>query len=120
MRKVSWGEYQSMVEHLAKRIQPTIEDGKIDSLYGIPRGGLVVAVSLSHQLQIPLRDSIDDKTLVVDDIVDSGATLDLMLAKFPFEYMASLFYKDKKPQFYVAKKVEDWIMFPWEIKETTQ
>ena len=45
-------------------------------VYGIPRGGLIVAVLVSHKLGIPLitslRDMYGKKFLVVDDIVDTA------------------------------------------------
>ena len=49
------------------------------SVYGIPRGGLVVEVAISHRLGLPLKlkmEELDRDTLIVDDIADSGRTLE--------------------------------------------
>ena len=49
---------------------------KFTGVYGIPRGGLCLAVSLSHYLNIPLLELPQDNCLIVDDIYDSGKTLE--------------------------------------------
>ena len=50
---------------------------KYTSLYPIPRGGVPIAFGLSAHLRIPLVDNTNDPmTLVVDDLVDSGKTLE--------------------------------------------
>lgn len=100
---------------LAKDIKKSGE--KFDFIYGIPRGGWVVAVALSHRLGIPVaKFRVNEKVLVVDDISDSGGTLkDLRRFK-----IATIFVKDKstvKPDFYWKKiREEIWIEFPWEVK----
>ena len=56
----------------------TISFKQIKNIYAIPRGGLPLAVSLSHRLNLPIimnETEISPQTLVVDDIFDSGATL---------------------------------------------
>mgnify|MGYP001558460868 FL=1 len=71
-----------------------------NSLYGIPRGGQIVAVWLSHQLNIPIveKDGINKDTLIIDDISDSGQTLTdiykgLMYTKGLQLDTATLFYR---------------------------
>jgi xanthine phosphoribosyltransferase len=44
-------------------------------LYGIPSGGLCLAVALSKATELRLITAPEDGMVVVDDITDSGATL---------------------------------------------
>ena len=51
--------------------------------------------------------------MVVDDIADSGLTLE----KFQNRLIATLYYNEKSaviPKFWVFKKTDKWIVFPWE------
>ena len=70
---VTWNQVEEFVECVAKHI----EDNKINisGVYGIPRGGLVFAVMLSHRLHIPMLASATSDCLIVDDICDSGESL---------------------------------------------
>lgn len=152
--------YDNMVADLKRIINMiTIADWQPDLIIGLTRGGLVPAVMMSHYYNVPLvpinlslRDFKNDyesvlvelnqitpkyfngkyeNILVVDDILDSGDTLDelsriFMLldkdAKLDIKY-ATLFYNtsnEKKfvPNFYgqpIDKQIEaPWIIFPFE------
>lgn len=93
---------------------------------GVTRGGLIPAVMLSHKLDIPIiaidPDSIldtDTKTLVVDEIYDTGLTIKHLLSRNPAIDIAVIVSKDKHaPVNYVGSHIdiEDWIIFPWETK----
>jgi hypoxanthine phosphoribosyltransferase len=83
------------------------------SVMGVRRGGIALAVRLACKLGIPITNRPTLNTLIVDDIVDSGATRD----KYGMFRFASLFYKPwsiKKPNYYIHT-TEDWIVFPWEV-----
>lgn len=118
----SWQEFDEDI----KKIAQWARDRDFISIYGIPRGGLVIAVALSHQLQLPLKvkiEEVDIETLVVDDIADSGETLlafEQKIGKKPTS--ATLFYhKDTKrmPDFSLREKIE-WIVFPWETEASSK
>jgi hypoxanthine phosphoribosyltransferase len=47
LRNLSWGEY----DHLVSRIKKQLNDQSFDLIVGIARGGLPLAIQLSHQLQ---------------------------------------------------------------------
>jgi hypoxanthine phosphoribosyltransferase len=109
---MSWEEFDIAIKLLAFKIK---ESGvEISDIYGIPRGGLVIAVKLSHLLNKPVITQLGLRynTLIVDDIVDTGNTM------IRHSLTASLFYNPKsiyKPKFYVYEKTDDrWIDFPWE------
>ena len=50
---------------------------KFDGIYGIPRGGYQLALHLSHSLNLPFKEknNITKKTIIVDEICDTGKTL---------------------------------------------
>ncbi len=89
------------------------------NVYGLPRGGLPLAVKLSHLLEIPLTlDRITENTLVVDDISDTGNTLFSIKKTFPDITIITLFYhEDTKvvPSFTLREKTDKWIIYPWEV-----
>ena len=66
---VSWETIKELVRVVGKK---TIFDfPNIDSVMGLPRGGLIPAVLLSHEIGLPYVQHPGKNTLVVDDICDS-------------------------------------------------
>jgi GTP cyclohydrolase IA len=118
MRNISLAEFQIQVMKLAEKI-PT---DKYSSLYGVPSGGVPVAMELSRYTGIPLQESNffdgepDQHCLVVDDLIDSGATR----AKYPENDFAVLFCKGEPPfserETFIQQyeKADMWIHFFWE------
>jgi hypoxanthine phosphoribosyltransferase len=89
----------------------------IDSVMGLPRGGLIPAVLISHELGLPYVQHPGKNTLVVDDINDTGHTL----SKAPGAYWAVLHNKptSKFKDCIYAKEVGDqWIVYPWEREDS--
>ena len=114
-RYISWEEVETLVNILHDNI---LESGiNLIQIYGIPRGGLIPAVMLSHKMDIPITNNYFNN-LVIDDICDSGETLK------PFKSpTAVLHYKPHtsiiEPTFYACKfESDDWIVYPWENKDT--
>lgn len=134
-RYVSWNELHDLVNDIAHQIE---ESGiQFDYIVGVARGGLVPAVLLSHRLEIPLvcaeystRDNMTlnngikwlaqiDNALVVDDIADSGATIDAFKKVNEELKFATVFHKthtsSHDPDFVgEATESDDWIVFPFE------
>jgi len=115
---VSWEEYTELVLDIYTHFIGT----NISHIYGIPRGGLIPAVMLSHLFDVPLIDNLllvqnNLTTLIVDDIVDTGETI----KKFTDNNFltASLFINSTrcklKPTFYSASS-DKWVVFPYETK----
>ena len=72
--KYTWQEFDKDCLKIVEWIKS--ENLTFKNVYGPPRGGLPLAVKLSHLLNIPLSlDTIKQNTLVVDDISDTGNTL---------------------------------------------
>lgn len=91
---------------------------KFDGIYGIPAGGLVLAVYLHYRLKLPLLLAPTENSLVVDDIIDTGFTMSHYITKGNFT--AALFCKNDgrwKPNIWLREKQDKWIRFPWEGEE---
>ena len=107
----SWSEFDSCVEQIAKECKFL----EFSGIYGIPRGGLCLAVALSHKLKINLISKPIKNSLIVDDIYDSGITLngfkDIEGALFYvlFSKIDPIWWNTVN----LSKKGE-WIVFPWE------
>lgn len=109
-----------------KKIARWAKSFKFKNIFGVPRGGLVVAIRLSHLLNLPLElntGKINKKTLVVDDICDKGKTLDELKNKIKINFLSATIYFKKNnlyaPTFFCRQK-KNWVVFPWETKETSK
>jgi hypoxanthine phosphoribosyltransferase len=147
----TWNQIYDMLLHQAQKIQA--DDYKPDIIIGIARGGIVPSRILSDLLeirdlasiQIEYYDGInqtkkepilkqclgtqltDKKTLLVDDVSDSGSSL--QLAKKHLQLggakeikIATLYAKPAttiKPDYY-EKLTNNWVVFPWDAKETVR
>ncbi len=111
----TWEQFDVQVEQLADQIKNA--DCDFTGIYGIPKGGIPVAVALSRLLSLPLvvETEIDECTLIVDDLVDSGNTISRFAGT---NHVATLQIKSHSPvpDFWV-EKVDGWIVYPWEGSE---
>lgn len=120
---IPWLKYKQDIHELAGKLSKQ----RFCGIYGIPRGGLVIAVNLTHILKLrlfsaPLAQKHGDfPLLVVDDVSDTGKTLirlkkRLDARKIDF-VVATLYRKDQteyEPDFCV-RTINQWIEFPWEV-----
>ena len=117
MSYFTWSEFDKSVEHIAKKWNLL----EFSGIYGVPRGGLCLAVALSHKLKINLISEPIKNSLIVDDIYETGYTLNTFKniegAKF------FVIFSKNKPTWwnsvYISKKSE-WIVFPWEDSLNSQ
>lgn len=125
---ISYEEYGNLLEELIALIKLSGRTYKY--IYGIPKGGLPIAIHLAHNLNAELFMDLHefkshhytlrtDDFLVVDDICDTGKTLKQYRKAYGgrFDTLA-MFYKptrspDVKPVYYV-RETDKWIVFPWE------
>lgn len=145
---VTWDDIHVMSLKIARRI---IEDNyKPDAIVGVLRGGFIVARIVADVLDVedlgavevkfykgiaehaerpiitqPLTlDVRDKKVLIVDDVVDSGRTLEVVTEQVRLHgasivKSAALFTKPKSiihPDFYITMTT-NWVIFPWELGE---
>ncbi len=148
---VSWRDVEEGCLRIAEKI---VEDGeKIDLIVGVLRGGWVPARLLSDYLGVdkigvvevkfykgigdraerpvvtqPLVVEARDKTvLVVDDVADTGKTLNIVTSFLslygPRKILTATLYVKPwsivRPDYY-AFETDAWIIFPWDRAETLE
>lgn len=130
---IDWDGFEELAGDIAERYR---EEG-IELIVGLTRGGLPLAVKLSHTLNIPMKtltwqtrdgSEMDKrmlhdlanrsslKVLFVDDICDSGKTISGIRKILPFARFTVLFSK-KHMVDYCPTRIDSrlpWIVFPWE------
>lgn len=108
------------LDRLEKKILQS--NTKYENIYGIPRGGLIVAVCMSHRLKLPLitsRSLITDKTIIMDDICDTGITLNRFKEYDKYVLVTKTAGIDNCPDVKYAYGVADhiWARFWWEVDD---
>ena len=112
----TWQEFDKSVEYIANKCKNL----EFAGIYGIPRGGLCLAVALSHKLKVKLISEPINNSLIVDDVYETGFTLN-PLRKVEGAMFYVLFSK-KEPTWWNAVNIsqkKEWIIFPWENSENT-
>lgn len=131
---IKWELFDMMIADIADRYE---EEG-IKRIVGLSRGGLPIGVALSNKMGIPfiplewqtrdgkvkdvnkllmIKGCYDPKeVLFVDDICDSGLTIDQIKEYVPNSRWATLVNKIPKHIEFETLLVEDdrWVVFPWE------
>ncbi len=115
---VTWEDVTTFLNELVNHLDN--KNIKPCGVYGIPRGGLVMATLISYKMDIPLLMAPAEGCLIIDDIADSGRSLchytenDTQFNKY---FIATLFYHNRsivKPHYTKFEKIDEWIVFPWE------
>ena len=107
----TWNDFDKSVLHIANQCKSL----ELSGIYGVPRGGLCLAVALSHKLNINLISEPRKNSLIVDDVYETGITLETF--KDIEGAMFFVLFSKVKPTWwntvFISKKSE-WIVFPWE------
>jgi xanthine phosphoribosyltransferase len=142
---VTWDQFHRDSRALAWRLQGL---GPFDALVAITRGGLVPAAIVARELNIRVVESVavksydhqsqsgikvlkpitDDllqkaktggKILIVDDLVDTGATARVVREMLPGAHFATVYAKPKGREmvdtFITEVSQDTWIFFPWDL-----
>ena len=143
---VSWNDLESYCDKIYS--QMVKDDYKPDCIIGLLRGGIVPARLFSDHfnilldffaLDVKLYNGINDRMekakikafdgdvkgriLLVDDIFDSGKTMEAVLDHLNGKQVttATIFWKEtakNKPDYYAeVAKENEWIVFPFEMAE---
>ena len=107
----TWSEFDKSVEHIANECKCL----KFSGIYGVPRGGLCLAVALSHKLKINLILEPRKNSLIVDDVYETGITLNSF--KNIEGAMFFVLFSKIQPTWWNTVKIsekKEWIVFPWE------
>lgn len=147
---LSWRKLYEIIIELAGRIK--ISNYKPDMIISVLKGGLIPARILMDllsigeigfigvkfykgivkhdskpELTLPPTPSVNNKKiLVVDDVVETGRTIQLVIDEL-YRYgvrevkTLTLYVKKQSPVLpdYYYKVTDKWIVFPWELVETT-
>ena len=146
---LTWEGFGSATRELAQQIVDS--EFVPDIIIAVARGGLLPAGSLSYAMGVKLSDAVnvefytdvhetlpdpvllapmldtesisDKKVLVVDDVVDSGRTLALvleLLRGYGAECRSAVIYEkprsEVRPDF-SWNSTDEWIVFPWSAEE---
>ncbi len=143
---VSWDQLHRDSRALAWRLDGQgPDDGQWKAVVAITRGGMAPAMIVARELDIRMVDTISVKSyshqtqaepkvikapdmsvvgdgtgvLVVDDLVDTGRTLEVVKATMPKAHIATVYAKPQgRPmvQTFVTEVSQDtWIFFPWDM-----
>jgi len=119
---LTWEDIENDINTLCIKLK----DRKFQFITGLPRGGLIPAVLVSHKLDITYKSLnlskaiTEGKYLLIDDIADSGETL--IDKKYEGYVKATLHYKKHsliKPDYYAREIPNDiWLVYPWENEKS--
>ena len=142
---VSWDQFHRDARALAWRLT---DAGPFEAIVAITRGGLVAAAIVARELEVRLIETVcvvsydhqtqgelkvikgigesvarigggeGDRVLIVDDLVDTGKTAQIVRALLPKAHFASVYAKPMgRPMvdtFITEVSQDTWIYFPWD------
>ena len=142
---VSWDQLHRDARALAWRLQGEGPEDGWRAVVAITRGGMAPAMIVARELDIRAVDTISVKSydhqtqsapvvikppdtdlvgdgenvLIIDDLVDTGRTLEVVRALLPKAHVATIYAKPMGRdlvQTYVTEVSQDtWIFFPWDL-----
>ena len=143
---VSWDQLHRDARALAWRLDGQgPNDGSWKAVVAITRGGMAPAMIIARELDIRMVDTISVKSynhqtqseptvikspdtdvvgdgtgvLVIDDLVDTGKTLEVVRTHMPKAHIATIYAKPMgRPQvnsFITEISQDTWIFFPWDM-----
>jgi xanthine phosphoribosyltransferase len=143
---ISWDQIHRDSRALAWRLEKMgPQGGAWKAIVAITRGGMAPAMIIARELDIRTVDTISIKSydhqqqseavvlkapddsiigdgegiLIIDDLVDTGKTLEVVKARYPKAHIATVYAKPKgRPMvdtFITEVSQDTWIFFPWDM-----
>ncbi|MBL4807023.1 MAG: xanthine phosphoribosyltransferase [Rhodobacteraceae bacterium] len=143
---ISWDQIHRDSRALAWRLEKLGPDGGAwKAVVAITRGGMAPAMIIARELDIRTVDTISIKSydnqsqaeaivlkapdesiigdgegiLIIDDLVDTGKTLEVVKARYPKAHIATVYAKPMgRPMvdtFITEVSQDTWIFFPWDM-----
>ncbi len=143
---ISWDQLHRDSRALAWRLDKQGPDGgKWRAVVAITRGGMAPAMIIARELDIRMVDTISVKSynhqerteatvlkapqpemmgdgegiLIIDDLVDTGKTLELVRRLYPKAHFATVYAKPQGREmvhtFITEVSQDTWIFFPWDM-----
>lgn len=140
---ITWDEIKHWSDILAEKIKADCTNLDQATLVAVSRGGLIPAQLVAYKLNIRdvrvmklisyndqgTREAIKDistdrlfdgsDVYFIDDLADSGATVDYIRKRFPSARICTLLMKtccEEEPDICIRSglKAESWLVFPWD------
>ena len=139
---IKWDDLHKDTKDLCAKIKAS---GEYNKIVAVSRGGLIPAGIIAYELGIrkcnvvniatyvgtehikldeidnpEIVGKVDEHTLIVDDLSDSGQTFRTIRRAFPSGKFVTPYVKPvgKKEADIYARELEDkWVVFPWDIDE---
>ncbi|MBL1434753.1 MAG: xanthine phosphoribosyltransferase [Rhodobacteraceae bacterium] len=143
---ISWDQIHRDSRALAWRLEKMgPKGGSWKAVVAITRGGMAPAMIIARELDIRTVDTISIKSydhkaqseaivlkapdadiigdgegiLIIDDLVDTGKTLEVVKARYPKAHIATVYAKPMgRPMvdtFITEVSQDTWIFFPWDM-----
>ncbi|SLN37629.1 Xanthine phosphoribosyltransferase [Roseovarius albus] len=143
---VSWDQLHRDARALAWRLQSEApDDTGWRAIVAITRGGMAPAMIIARELDIRTVDTISvksydhqnqseavvikapdmnligdgDGVLIIDDLVDTGKTLEIVRKQMPKAHVATVYAKpmgrEMVDSFITEVSQDTWIFFPWDL-----
>lgn len=144
---ISWDQIHRDSRALAWRLDGQgPDDGAWKAIVAITRGGMAPAMIIARELDVRVVDTISVKSyshqergdakvlkapdaeimgtdgegvLIIDDLVDSGKTLELVRKLYPKAHFATVYAKPQGraqvDSFITEVSQDTWIFFPWDM-----
>lgn len=137
---ISWDEFHSDTKNLCTKIK---NSGTYNKIVAVSRGGLLPAGILAYELDIRQTavvnmstydgdkqrnqadfeinsaiGTVDEKTLIVDDLSDTGNTYHILRPLFPKATFVTVYAKPKglsAVDIFSRQIPEKWVVFPWDL-----
>ncbi|MBE6444057.1 MAG: xanthine phosphoribosyltransferase [Alphaproteobacteria bacterium] len=137
---IEWSDFHQDVKFLCQKIK---ESGSYNRIIAVSRGGMIPAGIISYELSIrntnvinmvtyvgnkhleisevegvDVIGDVDEKTLIIDDLTDSGQTFRVLRKYFSKAKFVSVYAKKEgEPEVdIVARKLpNNWVVFPWDV-----
>ena len=135
---ISWEEFHKDTKNLCKKITK-----KYNKIVAVSRGGLIPAGIMAYELDIRNNEAInfssydneeyrniedikfeahigevDENTLIIDDLADSGRTIQVLRQYYPQATFVTVYAKKQgapNVDIYEKDMPDEWIVFPWDI-----
>lgn len=138
---IGWDDFHRHTKKLAGQIK---QAGNFNKIVAVSRGGLLPAGIIAYELDIRNCETInmssydnnydrrpddkielhadlsgvDEQTLIIDDLSDSGRTFRILRGMFPKAKFVSVYAKPQgtgEVDIYAEQLPDEWIVFPWDL-----
>ena len=136
--RLTWEQFHQDVKVLCQKIK---ESGSYNKIIAISRGGLIPAGIVAYELNIRNMSTVniisyhddrqlnkadvfgfdgqaDRRTLIIDDLSDTGRSIKLLRQLIPNAVYATVYAKPDgldAPDIYAKEMPNSWVAFPWDV-----